>query len=75
MKEMIANSGSLLVDLDGTAGYGTAFLEEAFGGLVRNGILPEQLMGSLILKSTEEDYLIPEIWSYINGAERCTTCR
>lgn len=31
--------GSVLVDLDGTRGYGSSFLDEAFGGLVREGIL------------------------------------
>ena len=32
-----ASSGDVVeVDLDGTMGYGSSFLEEAFGGLVRN---------------------------------------
>jgi len=29
----------VVVVLDGTAGYGSSFLEEAFGGLIRNGHL------------------------------------
>jgi len=28
------------VVLDGTEGYGSSFLEEAFGGLVRSGVIP-----------------------------------
>ncbi|MDR6181616.1 STAS-like domain-containing protein [Asaia bogorensis] len=29
----------VLVVLDGTEGYGSSFLEEAFGGMVRNGLV------------------------------------
>ena len=36
LKEAIENKTILLVDLDGTLGYGTSFLEEAFGGLIRS---------------------------------------
>ena len=31
-------NSNLIVDLDGVFGYGSSFLEEAFGGLVRKGI-------------------------------------
>jgi hypothetical protein len=52
----------LLVDLDGTAGYASSFLEEAFGGLARkHGI--SAVLGSLELKSTAEPYLIDDIIS------------
>ena len=33
--ESINNGEKLIVDLDGGYGYGSSFLEEAFGGLVR----------------------------------------
>ncbi len=59
----------LLVDLDGTAGYATSFLEEAFGGLVRKeGINSESLQKMLEFKSEEEPYLIDDIWTYIKDA-------
>lgn len=35
LKEAIQNNKILTVNLDGTLGYGTSFLEEAFGGLIR----------------------------------------
>jgi hypothetical protein len=35
IREAIAKKQKLTVDLDGTAGYGRSFLEEAFGGLIR----------------------------------------
>jgi len=60
----------LVVDLDGTAGYGTSFLEEAFGGLVREDkISAGALRRVLRLQSSEEDYLPEDIMSYIADAE------
>jgi hypothetical protein len=55
---------TLVVDLDGARGYGSSFLEEAFGGLVRLGFPAEKVLSriSLISKDTS---LITEIQSYI----------
>jgi hypothetical protein len=69
VKDAISNKSKLVVDLDGTAGYATSFLEEAFGGLVRReGIKAAELKEILEIKSEEEDYLIEDIWSYISEA-------
>ena len=35
LKKAIEMNVKLIVDLDGTAGLGTSFLEESFGGLIR----------------------------------------
>ena len=51
--------------LDGTAGYGSSFLEEAFGGLVRRGVSGEHIHRSIKLLS-EDQSLIKEIWGYID---------
>jgi hypothetical protein len=70
LRDAIASHRRLLIDLDGTAGYGTSFLEEAFGGLVReNHVSAAQLRAVLDLKSDEEDYLVEDIWAYIDDAE------
>lgn len=54
------------VDLDGTRGYGSSFLEEAFGGLVRLGrFTSEQLLKRLRIISNEDPSLTQEIQSYI----------
>lgn len=54
--------------LDCAQGYGSSFLEEAFGGLVRSGgFTAEQLHGKLRLHSRDEG-LVREIWSYIDRA-------
>jgi hypothetical protein len=69
VRKAVEAKTELGVDLDGTAGYGTSFLEEAFGGLVREeGIPATVLHKTLRLKSLEEDYLIADIWSYIDDA-------
>lgn len=61
----------LYVDLDGTAGYGTGFLEEAFGGLIREAegfIEPVHIRCHLFLVSKEEPSLVREIKLYISDA-------
>ncbi|MBU8921513.1 MAG: STAS-like domain-containing protein [Bacteroidales bacterium] len=59
----------LVVDLDGTAGFGTSFLEEAFGGLIRESGIPyKTVSGCIELISLEEPYLIKDIREYIEEA-------
>ena len=55
----------LEIDLDGTEGYATSFLDEAFGGLARE-YGKEKVIKSLVFISYEEPYLIDEIKSYMN---------
>ncbi|MGC0820783.1 STAS-like domain-containing protein [Pantoea agglomerans] len=57
----------LTVDLDGTEGYGSSFLEESFGGLIRLGIDKHKVLQIKII-SNEEPELIDEISGYINEA-------
>jgi STAS-like domain of unknown function (DUF4325) len=59
---------SILVDLDGTAGYATSFLEAAFGGLSRE-YGKDEVLKRLQFKSEEEPYLIDEIRGYIEEAQ------
>lgn len=69
LNSAIGMNKALLVDLDGTAGYGTSFLEEAFGGLIRNeGLTLQQVKKYLVLKSEEEPYLIEDINNYLVDA-------
>ena len=64
----IARGESVVVELDGTIGYGSSFLEEAFGGLVRKlKILPSSLKDRLTLVSAES-LLLEEILGYIDDA-------
>lgn len=59
---------TISVILDGTEGYATSFLEEAFGGLARK-YGKEVCLRSLVLVSEEEPLLIDEIKHYINNCE------
>ncbi|MFN4310518.1 MAG: STAS-like domain-containing protein [Ferrovibrio sp.] len=64
-------AGEVVVVLDETEGYGSSFLEEAFGGLVRKeGFANDELRAKLKLVSQEDPSLIDEIWSYIDDAQQ-----
>jgi len=66
-KEIINTDKKLIVNLDGTIGYGTSWLEEVFGGLARiygNKIVEDKL----IFISEEEPYLIEDLNQYIKDA-------
>tara|TARA_R110002167_G_scaffold110673_2_gene281290 strand:- start:7341 stop:7667 length:327 start_codon:yes stop_codon:yes gene_type:complete len=68
MRELTTLKGdNLTIDLDGTEGYGSSFLEEAFGGLVRDGVDPN-LVRRITFISKEEPDLIDEIQEYIEEA-------
>lgn len=63
----------VVVYLDEVEGYGSSFLEEAFGGLVRiNGFLGEELHRLLTLR-TVDDAWKEEIWRYIDQSYESTT--
>ena len=48
------NFNKVEVNFDGVAGFGSSFLEEAFGGLVKcEGFTGEQLDGKLTIKASE----------------------
>lgn len=58
----------VVLHLDCAEGYGSSFLDEAFGGLVRSGrYTADQLRCKLRLESRDET-LTREIWSYIDQA-------
>ena len=56
----------LRVNLDGGYGYGSSFLEESFGGLVRQ--LKKVNIDNIIIISEEEPKLIDDIKNYIKDA-------
>lgn len=68
-KDAIKLGVKLEVVLDGTAGLGTSFLEESFGGLIRdNDVDYSSLTNNLILVSKENPDYIEEIKEYIKDA-------
>jgi len=58
------------IDLDGVLGYGSSFLEEAFGGSVRaTKVSPEEFFRVVHLKSSSAT-LVSEIRQYVKDAGR-----
>src|SRR5262245_24725002 len=53
------------VELDGTAGYGSSFLEEAFGGLVRQHVLSRAEATHRIRLVASDESLVSEIQGYM----------
>jgi hypothetical protein len=64
----LKNFANITVDLDGTSGFGSSFLEEAFGGLVRNGFTESELKKKLHIKSSRPSYEV-RIWKYIHSGQ------
>ena len=54
---------SVILEMDGTRGYGSSFLEEAFGGLVRLGFVAGDLTKRIIFR-TSDPSLVSEIKGY-----------
>lgn len=58
----------VIVVLDGTEGYGSSFLDESFGGLIRvEGMTATDLHHRLDVISTDDETLCDEVWDYINS--------
>jgi len=64
--DALENNKTLVINLDGTNGYATSFLDESFGKLSRE-FSPKQVTDKINLISVEEPLLIQEIIDeYIN---------
>lgn len=61
----LAQGDSLEINLDGTDGFATSFLDEAFGGLARK-YGKKNVLNTIKFISDEEPYLIDEVISYMN---------
>src|ERR1043166_7269636 len=65
---VLTSTEPLEIILDGTEGFATSFLEEAFGGLARK-FGSERCLKLLKLVSKEDDLLLVEITDYIKDAD------
>ena len=69
LNEAIAAHCKLIVDLDGSAGYSTSFLEEAFGGLIRHNNMSYDVIKTTVeIKSDEDPSYKDDIIFYLNKA-------
>jgi hypothetical protein len=69
LKDAIDKNEKLEIDLDGTAGLGTSFLEESFGGLIRVDKMDYKIIIETIsfISDDDPDY-IDEINDYLKEA-------
>jgi hypothetical protein len=68
LEPALANGAHVEVDIGGTEGYGSSFLEEAFGGLVRHNVASAKDLRnrlSIICSTTRLKMFVPVIWKYI----------
>ena len=67
---VLQKHGELTIDLDGAPGYPSSFLEEAFGGLIRQNFDVEAIRAALKFKATDPGYqrYITKIWGHIERA-------
>lgn len=58
------------IDLDSASGLGSSFLEEAFGGLIRDADFTEESLKRRIKLISSDKLLVDEIWSYVSDAQK-----
>ncbi len=68
LKTPLKEGKSVVISLDNAISYGSSFLEEAFGGLVRIHTMNLDSIRNLLKFETADPFLEDEIWSYVNGA-------
>ena len=64
----LTKGSNVKILLDSALSYGSSFLEEAFGGLIRDEIItPEEFYSRVEFVSSDE-YLLAEVASYVKDA-------
>lgn len=67
LEPRLKENQKITILMDGTRGYGSSFLEEAFGGLVRAGY-SVSVIKSLISLQSSDPGVLNEVWEYIDDA-------
>lgn len=65
------SKGAVVVDLSGVVGYGSSFLEEVFGGLIRKGIYNKATLKERLhvqAKDTRKQCYVDRVCVYMNDA-------
>ena len=72
IQEADRNNEKVVISLEGVEGFSSAFLDEAFGGLVsENHYTPRRLRELLRLKTNDpsHDLFIEELWDSVDEAQ------
>lgn len=64
----LSNNEKLIINLDGGYGYPSAFLEESFGGMVREGYNGKKMIKNMVFITNDEPSLEEKIIGYIKEA-------
>lgn len=71
LRKAIDEKSKVEIDLDGTEGFATSFLEESFGGLIRHRFFDyESVISTISIVSNEEPYLQEDIEFYLKDANK-----
>jgi len=73
LRPALTENESVVVNIDDVEGYGSSFLEEAFGGLIRKGYftIPEVTKKLQIVSSKPElEIYLSLIWKYVREAHK-----
>jgi hypothetical protein len=62
----LTENDTVMVLLDDTMGFGSSWLEEAFGGLVTNEKFTASDLRKKLTVEASDTSLVTEIWEYIN---------
>lgn len=68
LRSALQKGAKVSVEMDGAEGFGSSFLEEAFGGLVRLGYFTKEELHSRLEILSKDEALVEEIWEYIEHA-------
>ena len=64
---ILVSNDECSIIFDGARGYGSSFLEEAFGGLVRAGYKVNDVLSKFKLISESDPSLVDEVMDYLNS--------
>ena len=65
----LKSAEKVILELDGGEGYGSSFLEEALGALVRKRMFTADELHRRLTIVSQDDTLEEEAWSYIDDAQ------
>jgi hypothetical protein len=72
LEEPLTKGEEVTVEFDGTIGYGSSFLDEAFGGLVRKLHIPRATLLEKLHFQSSDISIISEVKQYIDDAYSAT---
>lgn len=66
----LRENNTVNIFMDGAMGYGSSFLDESFGGLVRNEGFDKATLKKKLKLHCSLNYIIESVWQYIEEAKR-----